>query len=344
MEHNISHIDELILSCLSGNPTPDEMAELKGWLDASPANRAHLRAIREIWLASGVLDHAGRFDKDRAVEQFIAFTSRRTSRRASTGRTTGKHVVLRYLGYTAAAVVLLIVVSYVSYRHGGEQVKNRFADIVIEAPKGAKTKMFLPDGTLVWLNASSKIIYSQGFGVSDRNVDLTGEGYFEVTGNAKLPFRVKTGELQVNVLGTKFNFSNYPDNEEAIVSLIEGKVQVRNLMNVNEEKNMSPDEKAFLNKKTGQMRILSHKTFPSSEWTNGYLCFDNELLPDIVKALERSYDVKISIADKSLETARFYSDFSQQEQNIEDILRLLKSTKKLTYTTEGKNIILREEK
>jgi ferric-dicitrate binding protein FerR (iron transport regulator) len=342
MEHNISHIDELILSCLSGNSTPDEMAELKGWLDASPENRAHLRAIREIWLASGILDHAGRFDKNRACERFFACMNRYTS----TGRKTktGKHVVLRYLSYTAAAVVLLIVVSYASYRHGGEQVKNRFADIIIEAPKGAKTKMFLPDGTLVWLNASSKITYSQGFGVSDRNIGLTGEGYFEVTGNAKLPFRVKTDELQVSVLGTKFNFSNYPDNEEAIVSLIAGKVHVRNLMNVNEEKYMAPNEKAFLNKKTGKMRILSHKTSPSSEWTNGYLCFDNELLPDIVKALERSYDVKINIADKSLETARFYSDFSQQEQNIEDILRLLKSTKKLTYTMEGKNIILREEK
>jgi ferric-dicitrate binding protein FerR (iron transport regulator) len=209
---------------------------------------------------------------------------------------------------------------------------------------GAKTKMYLPDGTLVWLNASSKITYSQGFGVSDRNIGLTGEGYFEVTGNAELPFVVKTDELKVSVLGTKFNFSNYPENEEAIVSLIEGKVQVKNLMNVSEEKNMTPDEKAFLNKKTGQMRILSQRTRPSSEWTDGYLCFDNELLPDIVKTLERNYNVKISIADKSLETARFYSDFSRQEQSIEDILRLLKSTHKLTYTIEGKNITLRERK
>jgi ferric-dicitrate binding protein FerR (iron transport regulator) len=340
MEQRISHIDELILSCLSGNSNPDETAELKEWLDASSENRAHLRAIREIWLASGVLDHAVRFDKNRAGERFFA----RTGSHANIRRKTGKHAVMRYLSYTAAAVALLLIVSYVSYRHGGEQLKNRFADIVIETPMGAKTKMFLPDGTLVWLNANSKITYSQGFGVSDRNVGLTGEGYFEVTGNAELPFRVKTNELQVSVLGTKFNFSNYPDNEEATVSLMEGKVQVKNLMNVNEEKIMTPDEKALLNKKTGQMRILSHRTHLSSEWTNGYLCFDNELLPDIVKTLERNYNVKISIADKSLETTRFYSDFSRQEQSIEDILRLLKSTNKLTYTIEGKNITLRERK
>jgi ferric-dicitrate binding protein FerR (iron transport regulator) len=336
MEQNNYHIDKPILP---GNSNPDGMTGRKEGPDASPSpvyDGAHLRAMREIWLASGVLDHAGRFDKNSAYERFLARTGNR--------RKAGKHVIMRYLGYAAAAVALLLIVSYMAYRHGGEQLKSRFADIVIEAPVGARTKMYLPDGTLVWLNAGSKITYSQGFGVSDRNIGLTGEGYFEVTGNAELPFHVKTDELQVRVLGTKFNFSNYPDNEEATVSLIEGKVQVKNLMNVNEIKNMAPDEKAFLNKKTGQMRILSHRTRLSSEWTNGYLCFDNELLPDIVKTLERSYNVKISIADKSLETTRFYSDFSRQEQSIEDILRLLKSTNKLTYTIEGKNITLREKK
>jgi ferric-dicitrate binding protein FerR (iron transport regulator) len=336
MEQRISHIDELILSSLSGHLGPDETAELKEWLDASHENRAHLRAIREIWLAGGVLDHAGRFDKNSARKRFLA--------RTDNGRKMAKRVVLRRLGYAAASVALLLAVSYASYRQGGEQVKNRFADIVVEAPAGAKTKMYLPDGTLVWLNASSKITYSQGFGVSDRRVGLTGEGYFEVTANAALPFLVKTEDLQVKVLGTRFNFSNYPDNEEAIVSLIEGKVQVKNLMSANEEKSMAPDEKAFLNKKTGQMRILSHRTHLSSEWTNGSLCFDNELLPDIVKTLERSYNVRITIADRSLETARFYSDFSRQEQSIEDVLRLLKSTNRLTYTIEGKNITLREIK
>jgi ferric-dicitrate binding protein FerR (iron transport regulator) len=340
MEQKISPIDELILSSLSGHSDPDETAKLKEWLDASPENREHLRAMREVWLASGALGHAGRFDKNRAAERVLARTGNTTNFRKKKGR----HLAIRYLSYTAAAVALLLIVSYMSYQQGGEQVKSHFADIVIEAPMGAKTKMHLPDGTLVWLNANSKITYSQGFGVNDRQVGLMGEAYFEVTGNADLPFFVKTESLQVRVLGTKFNFSNYPDNEEAIVSLIEGKVQVKNLMSVNEEKNMASDEKAFLNKKTGQMRILSHRTRPSSEWTNGYLCFDNELLPDIVKTLERSYNVKISIADKSLETVRFYSDFSRQEQSIEDILRLLKSTNKLTYTIEGKNITLQERK
>jgi ferric-dicitrate binding protein FerR (iron transport regulator) len=339
MNQNISHIDDLILSCLAGDLDSDGKAELKEWLKAAPQNKDYLRAMREIWLAGGAINHAGRFDTQRGYAQFLA----RTDSFAGCRRKAKMPLVVRYLSY-AAVFLLLLTVSYVSYRQGGEQLKSRFADIVIEVPLGARMKMYLPDSTLVWLNAGSKITYSQGFGVSERNVNLTGEGYFEVTKNAKLPFQVKTDELQIKVLGTKFNLSNYPDNEEAIVSLLEGKVQVSNLMHANEEKNMAPDEKAFLNKKTGLMRILAHKTRPSAEWTNGYLCFDDELLPDIVKTLERSYNVKITIADKSLETVRFYSDFSRQEQHIEDILRLLKSTNKLTFTADGKNIILREKK
>jgi ferric-dicitrate binding protein FerR (iron transport regulator) len=200
--------------------------------------------------------------------------------------------------------------------------------------------MYLPDGTLVWLNAGSKITYSQGFGVDERTVHLTGEGYFEVTKNEKKPFRVKTEELHVNVLGTKFNFSNYPDNEEAIVSLIEGKVMADNAIGKNEQVSLSPDEKVFLNKKTGQMRILQHRAQSAAAWTNGYLFFDEELLPDIIKELERSYNVSIRITDKSLETFRFYGDFTREEQTIEEILNLLVSTNKLKYTIQGKEIAL----
>ena len=80
-------------------------------------------------------------------------------------------------------------------------MKDTFADISVEAPLGSKTKLYLPDGTLVWLNAGSRMTYSQGFGVDNRKVELEGEGYFEVKRNEKVPFFVKTKDLQLQVLG-----------------------------------------------------------------------------------------------------------------------------------------------
>lgn len=105
----------------------------------------------------------------------------------------------------------------------------------MEAPLGSRTKLTLPDGTLVWLNAGSRITYSQGFGVGNRKIELIGEGYFEVKRNEEVPFLVKTNSLLVKVLGTKFNFRDYPDDAEAIVSLSEGKVALNNLLKKEKE-------------------------------------------------------------------------------------------------------------
>jgi ferric-dicitrate binding protein FerR (iron transport regulator) len=332
MESNGLLIEELVTDYLSNNLDEKGAEELQRRINISSEDKACFQAMQEIWFASGSIGQMHRFDKDSAYKRFRNHTDNHQK--------TGKKTVLRLFLYGAAAVALLLIVSYASYWRGGEQLKNRFTDVVVEAPLGSKIKMYLPDGTLVWLNAGSKITYSQGFGVDERNIRLTGEAYFEVTKNEKIPFHVKTEELHVNVLGTKFNFSNYPNNEEVIVSLIEGKVTADNIIKGNEHLSLLPDQKILLDKKTGQMRVLKQKAQLTSEWTNGYLFFDEELLPDIIKTLERSYDVKIRLTDKSLETSRFYGIFTQKEHTIEDILDMLASTNKLKYTKQGKEIVL----
>ena len=85
----------------------------------------------------------------------------------------------------------MLLISVSSYWFGKHQIRDQFADIVVEAPLGAKTRLVLPDSTLVWLNAGSRIMYSQGFGVNDRLLELTGEAYFEVRRNEHKPFEVR---------------------------------------------------------------------------------------------------------------------------------------------------------
>jgi ferric-dicitrate binding protein FerR (iron transport regulator) len=200
--------------------------------------------------------------------------------------------------------------------------------------------MELPDGTLVWLNAGSSLTYSQGFGVDERRASLIGEGYFEVTENPKIPFCIKTGEMYVKVLGTKFNFSNYPNDEEAVVSLIEGKVQVDNLLAKKDRMEILPNQKVLLNKKTRIMRKWKQNARLAAAWTNGLLLFDEILLPDIVKTLERNYDVHIRLADPSLKSFRFYGEFIYREQSIRDILDILSATNKIRYSMAGKEITI----
>lgn len=330
------HIDELIAAYLSNGLDKDVLKELKEWIAASAENEKYFMHQQELWFSAISAKEEAIYNKEKAFNQFKHRIAGQGTKANAVRKQSGLSVFWRY----AAVITLLCAVSYFSYRRGGASVKEGFADVVVEAPLGSRTKLSLPDGTLVWLNAGSRMTYSQGFGVDNRKVILVGEGYFEVKRNEEVPFFVKTASLQVRVLGTKFNFRDYPDDAEAIVSLSEGKVALNNLLKRENKAFLSPNERVVLNKKSGKMQVESSTVSNALQWTNGYLFFDEELLPDIVKELERSYNVKIHIVSDSLKTFRFYGNFVRREQSIQEVLEVLSATRKIHYTMEGRNISL----
>ena len=330
------NIDELIANYLTEGLDKNALDELKTWIAASAENQQYFIRQREIWFSAVSREAASVYDKDRAFENFRNRVESQKEIQSTSRRGFSLSALWRY----AAVVAIIIAVGCISYWQGEVNVKDTFADISVEAPLGSKTKLYLPDGTLVWLNAGSRMTYSQGFGVDNRKVELEGEGYFEVKRNEKIPFFVKTKDLQLQVLGTKFNFRDYPEDHEVVVSLLEGKVGLNNLLREEKEAVLSPDERAVLNKANGLLTVESVTASNASQWTDGYLFFDEELLPDIAKELERSYNVKIHIANDSLKTFRFYGNFVRREQNIQEVLEALASTEKMQYKIEERNITI----
>ena len=336
MEEENKHIDELIANYLTEGLDKNALDELKTWIAASAENQQYFIRQREIWFSAVSREAASVYDKDKAFENFRNRVESQKEIQSTSRRGFSLSALWRY----AAVVAIIIAVGCISYWQGEVNVKDTFADISVEAPLGSKTKLYLPDGTLVWLNAGSRMTYSQGFGVDNRKVELEGEGYFEVKRNEKIPFFVKTKDLQLQVLGTKFNFRDYPEDHEVVVSLLEGKVGLNNLLREEKEAIISPDERAVLNKANGLLTVESVTASNASQWTDGYLFFDEELLPDIAKELERSYNVKIHIANDSLKTFRFYGNFVRREQNIQEVLEALASTEKMQYKIEERNITI----
>ena len=336
MEEENKHIDELIANYLTEGLDKNALDELKTWIAASAENQQYFICQREIWFSAVSREAASVYDKDKAFENFRNRVESQKEIQSTSRRGFSLSALWRY----AAVVAIIIAVGCISYWQGEVNVKDTFADISVEAPLGSKTKLYLPDGTLVWLNAGSRMTYSQGFGVDNRKVELEGEGYFEVKRNEKIPFFVKTKDLQLQVLGTKFNFRDYPEDHEVVVSLLEGKVGLNNLLREEKEAVLSPDERAVLNKANGLLTVESVTASNASQWTDGYLFFDEELLPDIAKELERSYNVKIHIANDSLKTFRFYGNFVRREQNIQEVLEALAATKKMQYKIEERNITI----
>lgn len=336
MEEEKKHIDELIATYLTEGLDENKLSELKAWIAASTENEKYLAQQREIWFSAVSREAASIYNKGKAFETF----KERVHSQKEEQKVNRKQFRLSILWRYAAVVALVVAVGCLSYWRGEVNVKDTFANISVEAPLGSKTKLYLPDGTLVWLNAGSRMTYSQGFGFDNRKVELEGEGYFEVKRNEKIPFYVMTKDLQLQVLGTKFNFRDYPEDHEVVVSLLEGKVELNNMLKKEKEAFLAPNERAILNKSNGLMTVESVTASNASQWTDGYLFFDEELLPDIVKELERSYNVKIHIANDSLNNFRFYGNFVRREQSIQEVLDALASTEKIHYKIEERNITI----
>ena len=304
------------------------------YVGQSEANRTAFRQWEKEWIASGITDSNTTKEwetlqrKIRTQEAIIPML----------GISKTRFSVWRKVA-AVAAIVLLTIGGTLGVRQLSSSLQPE-TYFVCETPYGEKSKVVLSDGTVVWLNAGSTLKYSNKFNTANRKVELNGEGYFEVRRNEKLPFFVKTKDLQLQVLGTKFNFRDYPEDHEVVVSLLEGKVELNNLLKKEKEAILAPDERAILNKTNGRMTVETVTASNASQWTDGYLFFDEELLPDIVKELERSYNVTIRIANDSLNTFRFYGNFVRREQSIQEVLDALASTEKIQYKIEERNITI----
>lgn len=334
MEKDFRHIDDLTVLYLSGQASAEDAAGLRRMLEESEELRRRYRAMREVWFSTASREAAPEFDTEAAWELFKGRVDESHSKRSR------RKIYLRFIRY-AAVVAVLVAVGLFAYRRGGDSVTDRFANITIEAPLGSRTNFRLPDGSSVWLNAGSTITYSQGFGVVSRDVSISGEGYFDVAHDESLPFVVESGSIRVTVLGTEFNFCDYPDDIEASVSLTRGKVELVSRCGDDYTTVLSPGESVEIDKATGRARKMTLDNTGYSQWTKGNLFFDEAPLEDIARRLERSYCVNITIAGDSLARQRFYGSFMRNTERIEDVLDALASTQGISYTIEGRDITLR---
>lgn len=333
-EEQLQQVDQWISLYINKEISHSDFELLKAFVSSSDENREYVRKKLEVGLSSE-LAGAGMedFDIDSAFERFEVRVKEHSS------------LQQRFLQYknrtkwlAAAAVLLLILLPLGSYWRGGNDVKDSFSDMEIMTANGSNTRLTLPDGSLVWLNAGSKIIYSQGFGVDNRVIKLEGEGYFEVEHDEKIPFEVKTTDVNLRVLGTQFNFRNYSEDATVTVSLIKGKVLLDN-NHSSQSLELIPNEKMTYDKSTRKMTKCSFNAVRSNSWTHHVIAFDDEPLQQIANDLMRAYNVKIEVAE-DLKKCTFYGSFNRESDSIEDILVALSTANQMRYKYQNGKYIL----
>ena len=188
----------------------------------------------------------------------------------------------------------------------------------IATPRGGQYQIILPDGSKVWLNAASSIKFPTIFRGEERRVEITGEAYFEVAHNAKMPFIVSNGDAEVRVLGTHFNINSYEDENVLKVTLLEGSVKVLR-STTNESKLISPGQQAQLTH-NGSIKIAEVNANEVIAWKNGYFHFDRADIKSVMRQLSYWYDVEV-VYEGSIPTQQFGGDM-QRNLTLSQVLNI----------------------
>jgi ferric-dicitrate binding protein FerR (iron transport regulator) len=207
---------------------------------------------------------------------------------------------------------------------------------VLRTPRGGQYKISLPDGTDVWLNASSSISYPTAFTGKERTVSITGEAYFEVAGDVEQPFTVKVNNMEVLVLGTHFNINAYADESTINTTLLEGAVLVKTRsamrhLNPGQQAKATPDGDGII--KVGRVDVNS-----AIAWKNGYFSFDEADIPTVMRQLSRWYNIEVKYSGK-IPGETFTGEIGRSLTQ-EQLLKVLSQAKINFKVEEGKRIII----
>ena len=226
--------------------------------------------------------------------------------------------------------------SYVKENKPGEKLV--YNSLIV--PRGKIFKVILSDGTKVWLNADTKISFPQKFLATEdtRTVVLDGEAFFEVAHNKDKPFIVKSNDLEIEVLGTRFNVSSYASSHQISTTLVEGSVKIKNSKDSIAELILKPSYQAAFNKNTEKLEVFKVNTTDFTAWMDNKVLFRNEAFKDLILKIERTYNVSIINQIPELEDERFTGEFDKE--SIEDIIKTFSSRLDFTYKIENKTITI----
>lgn len=329
-----NNIDILIGKVISGNATSEEIEHLEIWKSKSVDNLNVYIKSQKVWenSKSRISDENFRNDKQK-VDDVIKLDLTRKVRK----------IQRQSMAYKIAAVLafpLALAVSFYYFSSRTKLVEQTQQICEIISPKGHISKCILPDGTEVWVNTGSSITYDVStFNHKIREIQLSGEAYFDVAKNTKKPFLVNTTVANINVTGTSFNVKSYPESGVFETVLSEGSIEMKLNNTSRQTVQLVPGERAIfdLSKKGISIGKVDSEIF--SAWRNGEILFKDATLNDLIKELERIYDIRFQMKDKQLGEFRFRGMFSYNN-NLIDALEKIKRTSGIGYYIENKEVWL----
>lgn len=210
--------------------------------------------------------------------------------------------------------------------------QNAYHTIAI--PQGGQFKVILPDGSIARLNAGSSLRYPVSFGTSSRKLELIGEGYFEVVKNKKLPFTVKSGDLEVTALGTQFNVNTYSNEPYGAATLVEGSLRVSDTK-LQKSVVISPGQQAY--SMAGQLKVRAVNSAELTAWKDGLFVISKAGLDEVMRQVERWYNVTVDV--KLPKSASTFSGEFPRNIELSEFLKSLETATGVKLKIEGRRIV-----
>jgi len=355
----------LLSLSLSGESTPEEAAELEAMLRQYPEAGFRAQILQNVWdnCPQESATPPESFDKHlqrlstHLSEPVLQFeTAEANTRDPDDEKWTlnDKPGTARRRWLWAAGLAASLLIAFLIFYPGGKE--NNTAGNIISTKAGSKSKIQLPDGTQVWLNADSKLNYNQDFMGAYREVQLTGEAYFDVAKDQSRPFIIHTGPIDIRVMGTSFNVRAYPNEKTTETALIHGVVEVTLHNNPDKKIILRPSEKltvqntpppgpvAPANNRVpadepmltlGRVRYGKTDSTGSIEtmWVRNKLAFENETFEHITAEMERWYNVKFEIRKEALKSVHLTGIF--ENKSLAEVMEALRVSASFQYQVKA---------
>lgn len=347
---------------LANEASTEELHELQQLLEVNPALFHEMEAIEELWNSEAQEDadyleatyhlHYEKMKKLGIEPKHIDESDEAVS---TSFFTPGRKKAIAMFSLFAIAVVSFFIIKTTTTETPALAADVAATPKEVATKNGVSTKMVLPDGSTVWLNAGSKLDYTRIGKSGNREVQLTGEAFFDIVKNPKRPFIIHTSKIDVKVLGTKFNVKAYPEDKTVETSLVQGSVEVFVKSRPGEKFLLKPNQKLVLLNETEEEIKQTESSLPiiaikrltylnndtlavETSWTKRKLVFEKESFAEVARKMERWYDIKIEFKKKSMEDEILTGDFTKE--TLKQALDALRFTANFKYKIDATTVII----
>ncbi|MCG8308369.1 MAG: FecR domain-containing protein [Cytophagales bacterium] len=322
---------ELFIKQKKNTITAEELADFNNWKEADAGNLELTRAFETIFSTTSSENGIPEFNPNESWEELRTMIKME-------GDPSKTIRLFPWVARVAAAVFLVLGFTFIYYQYTGFPDDALNIQTIVRADESDKKMVELPDGSTVWLNRNSELLYPESFEADTRTLYLKGEAFFEVQWDKNKPFIVYSGNSKTTVLGTSFNLRAYGKEDEITLTVVTGKVAFA-LADDKERAIITPGNTAVFSSKTQSISHSRNEDINFLSWKTGELIFNDSPLSELIISLERHYNVGVEVRNNTTLNCRFTGNF--QDTEIENAIKIITRATRTSYKfTNGNYEIL----